>query len=114
MAEDRAVAGRYLLRHQSKPGPEVAAFREYISSADRSHHCARDKRANARHRHQSLAGLILTGQRFDLATKPLNTRIEPAPAARQILDDAKHARQEHIGASREDTWQLGPQGMPAL
>jgi len=28
---------------------------------------ARDDRANAGHRHQSLAGLILTGQRFDLA-----------------------------------------------
>src|ERR1700758_1272531 len=26
LAEDRAVAGRYLLRHQSKPGAEVAAF----------------------------------------------------------------------------------------
>ena len=28
---------------------------------------ARDDRANAGHRHQSLAGLILPGQRFDLA-----------------------------------------------
>src|SRR6202047_2487887 len=54
-AEDRAVACRYLLRHQSKPGAEVAAFREHVSSADRGYHRARDDRADARDRHQSLA-----------------------------------------------------------
>ena len=99
---------------QSRPGAEVAAFREHVSSADRGHHCARDDRANAGHRHQSLAGLISTGQRFDFAGQPLDTLIQPAPVSRQILDDAQHARQEHIGARREDTWQLGPQGTQAL
>jgi hypothetical protein len=34
-AEDRAVSRRDLLGHQSKPGAEVAAFGEYVSSADR-------------------------------------------------------------------------------
>jgi hypothetical protein len=56
----------------------------------------------------------LTGQRFDLARQPLDTCIQPAPVSRQILDDAQHARQQHIGARREDTRQLGPQGMQAL
>src|SRR5207245_9225314 len=34
LAEDRAVSSRYLLGHQSKPGAEVAAFGEPISSAN--------------------------------------------------------------------------------
>src|SRR3984893_12430132 len=33
-AEDRAVSRRDLLGHQSEPGAEVAAFGEYVSSAD--------------------------------------------------------------------------------
>src|SRR5215831_794199 len=32
-AEDRAVAGRYLFRHQPEPGTEVAALREGIAGA---------------------------------------------------------------------------------
>src|ERR1700704_4292161 len=40
--------------------------------------------------------------------------MQPAPVSRQILDDAQHARREHIGARREDTRQLGPQGTQAL
>src|ERR1700738_2424282 len=42
-------------------------------------------------------------QRFDFARWPLDTLIQPAPVSRQILDDAQHARQEHIGARREDS-----------
>jgi hypothetical protein len=37
------------------------------------------------------------------------TLIQPAPVSRQILDDAQHARREHIGARRKDARQLGPQ-----
>jgi hypothetical protein len=40
-AEERAVSRRDLLGHQSEPGAEVAAFGEYVSSADRGHHGAR-------------------------------------------------------------------------
>src|SRR5580704_15320193 len=47
-AEDRAVARRDLLGHQSKPGAEVAAFGEYVASADRGHHGARNDRPDAR------------------------------------------------------------------
>src|SRR6266404_1340708 len=35
-AEDRAVAGRQLFRHEPEPCAEVAAFRERIAGADRS------------------------------------------------------------------------------
>src|SRR5712671_5168823 len=66
-AEDRAVSRRDLLGHQSEPGAEVAAFGEYVSSADRGHHGARNDRPDARHRHQARTCLILTGQCFDLA-----------------------------------------------
>src|SRR6195256_1092949 len=66
-AEDRAVSRRDLLGHQSEPGAEVAAFGEYLSSADRGHHGARNDRPDARHRHQARTCLILTGQCFDLA-----------------------------------------------
>src|SRR6202171_4603587 len=83
MAEDRAVACRYLLRHQSKPGAEVAAFREHVSSADRGYHRARDDRADARDRHQSLAAFVLTSQCFDLAGEVLNARVQSAPVSCQ-------------------------------
>src|SRR5712671_2066558 len=66
-AEDRAVSRRDLLGHQSEPGAEVAAFGEYVSSADRGHHGARNDRPDARHRHQARTCLILTGQCFDFA-----------------------------------------------
>src|SRR5229473_3361622 len=46
-AEDRAVSRRDLLGHQSEPGAEVAAFGEYVSSADRGHHGARNDRPDA-------------------------------------------------------------------
>src|SRR5215813_4364530 len=67
LAEDSAVSGRDLFRYQPKPGAEVAAFRERISSADRGHHSTRDDRPNAGHGHQPLAALVLPCQRFDLA-----------------------------------------------
>src|SRR3984893_427220 len=46
-AEDRAVSRRDLLGHQSEPGAEVAAFGEYVASADRGHHGARNDRPDA-------------------------------------------------------------------
>src|ERR1700732_1885403 len=113
-AEDRAVACRYLLRHQSKPGAEVAAFREHVSSADRGYHRARDDRADARDRHQSLAAFVLTSQCFDLAGEVLNARVQSAPLSCTVIAVAQHARREDIGARREDTRQLGPQGTQAL
>src|ERR1700681_4068154 len=67
LADDRAVSRLDLLVHQSEPGAEVAAFGEYVSSADRGHHGARNDRPDARHRHQPRPCLILTGQCFDLA-----------------------------------------------
>src|ERR1700732_2523078 len=57
-AEDRAVSRRDLLGHQSEPGAEVAAFGEYVASADRGHHGARNDRPDARHRHQAQTCLI--------------------------------------------------------
>jgi hypothetical protein len=96
------------------PGAEVAAFREYLSSADRGYHCARDDRANARHCHQPLAGLILMGDCFGLARQTLDTLIQPTPVFRQPLDDAQHTRREYIRTYRQDTRQLGPQGTRAL
>src|SRR5215510_4629025 len=91
-AEDRAVASRYLFRHQPEPGTEVAAFREGITGADRSHHRARDDRANARDRHQPLAAFVLTSQPLDLAGEAFDALIKVAPVCRQLLDDANHAR----------------------
>ena len=55
LAEDGAVAGRDLLRHEAQPGGEVAAFGERIAGADRGHHSARDDRSDAWNAHQPLA-----------------------------------------------------------
>src|ERR671935_2982946 len=82
-AEDCSVSGRDLFRYQPKPGAEIAAFRERISSADRGHHRTRDDRPNARHGHQPLAALILPRQRLDLAGESLHALIDPAPVTGQ-------------------------------
>jgi hypothetical protein len=50
-SKDSAVSCRDLSRHQPKPSPDVAAFREGISSADRRYHRARDDRSDAGHAH---------------------------------------------------------------
>src|SRR4029453_12556463 len=65
-AEDRAIAGRHLFGHQSKPSPEVAAFRKCIAGANRSYDRTRDDWADTGHRHQSLATFVLTRQCCDL------------------------------------------------
>jgi hypothetical protein len=70
-----------LFRDQPEPGAEVAAFGEHVSGADRGHHRARDDGADAGDRHQPLAVLILTGERFNLAGEAVDARIEPAPVA---------------------------------
>ena len=38
LAQDRAVAGRLLLRHQPEPGAEVPPLLEPSTRADRRHH----------------------------------------------------------------------------
>src|SRR3954447_13840502 len=108
-AEDRAVSRRDLLGHQSEPGAEVAAFGEYVSSADRGHHGARNDRPDARHRHQARTRLILTGQCFDLAGEVIDAPIQPAPVARQLLNDTQHAWRQGIGARRRDGGQFRAQ-----
>src|SRR5262245_2609166 len=55
LAEDGAVSGRDLPRHQPEPGGEIAALGEHFAIADRRHHGARDDWPDARHRHQTLA-----------------------------------------------------------
>src|ERR1700733_10821049 len=47
------LASGEALVHQSEPGAEVAAFGEYVSSADRGHHGDRNDRPDAGHRHQA-------------------------------------------------------------
>jgi hypothetical protein len=79
----------------------VAAFRERIAGADRGHHGARDDRADARDRHQSLAAFVLPSQRFDLAGETLNARVQEAPVCRQIFEDAQHAWRERIASRRQ-------------
>src|SRR5262249_24265214 len=105
-AEDRAIAGRYLLRHQPEPGTEVAALRKRIAGADPSYHRARDDRPNARHRHQPFARLIFTRQLFDLARDRLDARIEPAPVACQVLDEPQHPGGQRSAARAQDSGQL--------
>ena len=57
--------------------------------------------ADARDRHQSLAALVLTGQRFNLAGEVRNARVQAAPVRRQVLKDAQHAGRERVGSRRK-------------
>src|SRR6516162_10942730 len=67
LAEDGAVAGRYLLRNEPQPGGEVAAFRERIAGADCGHHRAGDDRPNPRYAHQPLTTRVSACKGLDLA-----------------------------------------------
>ena len=62
LAEDSAVAGRDLLRHEAQRCGEVATFRERVASTDSGHNSAGDDRSVARNAHQSLtAGIQASG-----------------------------------------------------
>jgi hypothetical protein len=87
LAEDGAVAGRYLLGNKAEPVTEVAAFGEYLAGADRGDHRAGDDRADAGHCHQPLAGGILRGERVNLGGQAFDALVQPVPVAGQILDD---------------------------
>src|ERR1700752_3286254 len=113
-AEDSPVSRRDLFRDQPEPSAEVAAFGEHLAGADRSHHRARDDRTDAGDRHQSLAVLILMGERSNLAGKALDTHIQVARISCQLLDDARHAGRENIGARPQDPRQLDPQETQSL
>jgi hypothetical protein len=62
-----------------------------VPNADRSHHRARDDRADARDRHQPLAALVLTSQHLDLAGETFDALIDAAPVCPQVLDEARLA-----------------------
>ena len=85
LAEDGAIAGRLLSRHQPEPGAEVAALLEAGTIADRRHHGAGDDRADAWHRHQPLAALILLGESLDLGGDGFDALVEPPPVDRQAF-----------------------------
>jgi hypothetical protein len=55
------------------------------------------------------AGRILTSQCSDLGRQALNPLVEPAPVAGQVLDDARHARRQHVSALGKDDRQLRAQ-----
>jgi hypothetical protein len=63
LAEDGAVSGRDLPRHQPEPGSEIAALGEHFAIADRRHHGARDDWPDSRHRHQTLARRVFLHER---------------------------------------------------
>ena len=89
VAEDRAVAGRDLLGHETKPSGEVAAFGECFPSADRGHHGAGDDRTNAGNTHQTPASSVLPRHGCDLIGQVIDPRIEPAPVLSQTLDEGQ-------------------------
>src|SRR5262249_49456485 len=62
LAEDRAIARRFLPGDEPQPGTEVASLPEAGAVADRRHHGARDDRSNPWHCHQALTVLILLRQ----------------------------------------------------
>ena len=52
---------------------------------------------------------FLLGQNFDICRQPLDTLIEPAPIAGQVLDDVHHARGQHLGRRGQEARQLSTQ-----
>ena len=62
-----------------------------------------------RHAHQPLTTGISVGDGFDLARQGLDALIEPAPVARQILDDVHHVWRQRIGGRGQNARQLSTQ-----
>src|SRR5262249_54038604 len=62
----------------------------------------------------STAGPSQMGERFNLAGEALDARIQTAPVSCQILDHARHARREDIGACRQDARQFESQETQSL
>jgi hypothetical protein len=67
LAEDRAVAGRDLLRCKAKLRSEVAALSECFPAPDRGHHRAGDDRSDTGDAHQPFTTFVLPGERSNLA-----------------------------------------------
>ena len=65
--------------------------------------------SNAGHRHQPLAGRILTSQGGDLGRYALDPLVKPMPVGGELLDDAHHARRQHISALGKDDRQCRAQ-----
>src|ERR1700716_1362779 len=78
-APGRPILHLFLFLSQTSAG-------EYVASADRGHHGARNDRPDARHRHQARTCLILTGEYFDLAGEAIDALIQPTPVAFQLPD----------------------------
>ena len=88
LAQDGAVAGSFLLRHQPEPGAEVPPLLEPGACANGRYNSRRDDRPHARHAHQALTMVILSRQRLDLGGDRGNALVELTPIPSQIDDEA--------------------------
>ena len=102
LAEDGAIAGQLLSRHQTEPGTEVAALLEAGTVANGGDDRAGNDRANARHRHQPLAALVLFGQRLDLGGDGLDALVEPPPVGSEVLEQTPDAWRDRRRIGGED------------
>src|SRR5262249_25136926 len=93
----------------TSPSLEVATFGERLAGADRGHHGARDNRSDTGNAHQPFAAGVLGCDGCYLIGQVLDTLIEAAPILAEALDDAYHARRQHIGRRGQDAWQLSAQ-----
>src|SRR5215470_6389275 len=66
LAEDGAIAGGDLLRHEAEPGAEVASLGEGVTGSDGGNRGAGYDGADAGHRHQPLTGRVLLSKQLDL------------------------------------------------
>src|SRR6266516_2249170 len=94
--------------------PKVASLLEAGAIADRRNHGTRDDRADARHRHQALATLILLRQRFDLGRHARNALVQPTPVLRKVGNKANHSWREPASLRAQDLRQRLAQGYDAL
>src|SRR5215510_7151532 len=102
LAEDRAIAGRYLPGYEPQPGAEVASLLEAGAVTDRRHDGARDDRPDPRHRHQTLAAGVLLRQRLDVRRYTFYALVQPTPIRSQVGDESDDPRREHTSARAQD------------
>jgi hypothetical protein len=91
-AEDRAITGRDLFRHETKPSGKVAALTKCRTVADRRHHRACRYRTDTRNAHKALAVLVLFCEFLDLSRDVGDALIEASPIVGKVFDEVDDAR----------------------
>ena len=83
-----------LPRHQPEPRGEIAPLRKRRAVADGGDEGSRRERADARHLHEPIAGLIVTREAEDFLIDVFNVVVQEPPLVAELLEQPTEADRE--------------------